>query len=153
MYDEVYKKYVVSMEITKPSEQAFKALYDYEMIGGSLLLFSNPVGRQESDNIDFLTRHGLIFNERATTKLWKYAESGISISGAEKENLFSYEKYVRGIKLPFGSRKAANFIVWCLNNGIFERMVTKNSMKSGEKALEIHSDGVALFWNKVSSLV
>ncbi|GIW69942.1 MAG: hypothetical protein KatS3mg101_0689 [Patescibacteria group bacterium] len=76
MYDDVYKKNVIALEITKPSEQAFKALCDFDMVGGSLLLFAHPVGRQERDNLDFLRRHGLIFDVKMTEKMWGMAARG-----------------------------------------------------------------------------
>jgi len=47
IYEDVYQKNVISIEITKPSEQLFKALLDCKAESASLLLFTEPVGRQE----------------------------------------------------------------------------------------------------------
>lgn len=60
MYKDVYEKEVIGCEITKPSEQSFKALISPYSIGGSYLFLAEPVGRQEYDNLDFLTRHGFL---------------------------------------------------------------------------------------------
>lgn len=60
IYNTVYLKNVISSEITKPSEQSFKALLDNDSVGGSFLFFANPVGRQEYDNLNFLKKNGLL---------------------------------------------------------------------------------------------
>lgn len=57
MYKNIYQNNVISSEITKPSEQAFKALLNNDSVGGSFLFFANPVGRQEYDNLNFLKRN------------------------------------------------------------------------------------------------
>jgi len=59
-YTELLSTTVFSLEITKPSEQAFKALITPKRKGGMTLLFSKPVGRQEYDNLSFLKRHSLL---------------------------------------------------------------------------------------------
>jgi hypothetical protein len=69
-YERIYKREVVGVEITKPSEQAFKSLYTPRMYGGSVLLFSNPVGRQEDDNVAFMRRFGLLPNAREAMILY-----------------------------------------------------------------------------------
>lgn len=80
MYNRIYENYVISAEITKPSEQSFKALLNQKSVGGSFLFFATPVGRQEYDNLKFL----------------------------KKNNLLSIHS--RGIVLPHGSTKCANLI-------------------------------------------
>lgn len=62
LYNHVYcnSAFPPAIEITKPSEQAFKALTPPTTIGGSLLLLSEPVGRQEYDNINYLERAGYL---------------------------------------------------------------------------------------------
>lgn len=153
MYEKVYEDNVISLEITKPSEQSFKALYDFDMKGGSLLLFSNPVGRQERDNLDFLRRHGLILNATTTSHLWSYSEKSKNLPGLHKNKLFETGKPIRCLELPFGSEKAANFIWWCLKNGIFEKMLESYSENRDDRGLEISPKGVEFFWNKISMLV
>lgn len=59
-YERMYKREIIGVEITKPSEQSFKCLYTPRMYGGSVLLFSDPVGRQEDDNVAFMRRYGLL---------------------------------------------------------------------------------------------
>lgn len=67
MYNSVYQNNVISSEITKPSEQSFKALLDTKSIGGSFLFFAKPIGRQEYDNLNFLRRNNFLSsNLRAT---------------------------------------------------------------------------------------
>lgn len=72
-YEEIYKEFPISLEITKPSEQSFKALLECTMQGASLLLFSEPIGRQEKDNLNFLRRSNLIPHISVNNLLWEYA--------------------------------------------------------------------------------
>lgn len=69
MYNSIYQKNVISAEITKPSEQAFKALTNYQSVGGSFIFFAKPVGRQEYDNLQFLKRNHLLSTESKGTLL------------------------------------------------------------------------------------
>ena len=153
VYEKIYEENVISFEVTKPSEQSFKALYDFDMLGGSLLLFSNPVGRQERDNLDFLRRHGLIFDQKTMLRLWEYADEGKSLSGSLKERLIPEGKAIRCLQLPFGSQRAANFIWWCMKNRVFESILQNYSKAAANKDSETRSNGVDLFWSKVSLLV
>ena len=153
VYEKIYEENVISFEVTKPSEQSFKALYDFDMTGGSFLLFSNPVGRQERDNLDFLQRHGLIFDQKITHQLWDYADAGKTLSGTMKDKLIRGDKPIRCVQLPFGSRRAASFIWWCMNNRVFESIFRSYFKKTADRDFETRSDGVALFWSKVSLLV
>jgi len=153
VYDKIYEENVISFEVTKPSEQAFKALYDFDMRGGSVLLFSNPVGRQERDNLDFLRRHGLIFDQKITQRLWSYADDGKSMSGVMKKSLMTECNALRCFQLPFGSQRAANFIWWCLKNRVFECMISNYSNAAANSDFETRSNGVEQFWSKVSLLV
>jgi len=116
-------------------------------------LFSNPVGRQERDNLDFLQRHGLIFNQKITQQLWDYADAGKTLSGALKDRLIPGDRPIRCVQLPFGSQRAANFIWWCMNNRVFESIIRNYSKKAANRDSETRSDGVALFWSRVSLLV
>ena len=84
-YEDIYEKNVIALEVTKPSEQAFKALCGPKEVGGSVLLFSEPVGRQEKDNLDFLIRRGLI------------PKRGLILPKGSKESaLFIYDKLRSG---------------------------------------------------------
>jgi hypothetical protein len=152
LYDQLYKKEIISLEITKPSEQAFKALLTTEDIGGSLLLFSKPIGRQEYDNLEFMRRHQMLLTKEEQQFLWQKARNSESISDASIIELFENKKHIRGIELPMGSNDTANFIWWCLNEGIFEKM-----LEQGRGALnteiETQSNGVELYWKRVNELV
>lgn len=59
-YNKLIETSVFSFEITKPSEQSFKAILSSRRRGGMISLLMDPVGRQEQDNVQFLTRHGLM---------------------------------------------------------------------------------------------
>ena len=87
LYENVYQKNVIAAEITKPSEQAFKALLRNDSVGGAFIFFAQPVGRQEYDNLNFL----------------------------EKNDLLSL--FARGVSLPFGTNNAVRFIHQLFTNG------------------------------------
>lgn len=145
-YEDVYRKNVISIEITKPSEQSFKALLDCKAESASLLLFTEPVGRQEYDNLDFLKRHKLIPNNRDQELLVQMKTSSEILSKASNW---------RGIRIPKDPVKAAQFIFWCLNVGIFSKMMryTPASINDHLHQNELASDGVKTFWKKVATLL
>ena len=152
LYEQVYVQYAISLEITKPSEQAFKALCDCGKVGASILLFSQPVGKQEYDNLDFLRRHSLIPSKEEYALLLKkfFKDEKLTYDNIVKQS-FSW----RGIELPKGSKNAAEFILWNLENGIFTNMI---HCKVRPSKGDIHGDelchnGVYEFWKKVSELV
>lgn len=127
MYENMYEQNLIHLEVTKPSEQAFKAILSPDKIGGSLLLFTSPVGRQEYENVEFLKRHGLL-----------------SSTG--------YVAYPRAISLPENAEEASKLIMWAVESGLFSRMTASNfrfskqAMESGE----IGGDGSRQFWKKVA---
>jgi hypothetical protein len=122
LYELLYQNNLIHAEITKPSEQSFKAILPPTLEGGSLMLFTASVGRQEDDNISFLIRHGLISNEKGVVP--------------------------RGIRLPKDAKMAADFIFWGLNSGLFSKMsdpkfkFSEESIESGE----VGPDGAKKFW-------
>lgn len=150
-YAELYRREVISLEITKPSEQAFKTLFAPEQKGGSIMLFSEPIGKQEYDNLDFLRRHHLIPLKSEMDQMWQDAENNMEIDGGGKW-ILEKAKHWRGLILPFRSAKAANFIWWCQEQGVFETMV-KDYSEPKEEGNELGSDGVTQFWQKVAELV
>ncbi len=87
LYENVYQKNIIAAEITKPSEQAFKALLRNDSIGGSFIFFAQPVGRQEYDNLNYLRRNDLL------------------------------SEFSRGVQLPFGTTNSARFIHNLFTNG------------------------------------
>ncbi len=151
-YAETYRKHVISLEITKPSEQAFKALFTPEQKGGSIMFFSEPIGKQEYDNLDFLRRHKLIPTESEMEKLWQAAEKDLVIDGGGRWMLIA-SRHWRGLILPKGSAKAAKFIWWCLREKILETMVASYITPKDGEPKELGSEGVQMFWQKVAELV
>ncbi|MBW7960217.1 hypothetical protein B6D29_00605 [Microgenomates bacterium UTCPR1] len=142
-YEYVYNQNTISLEITKPSEQAFKALIDPSKKSASILLFSKPVGRQEKDNLNFLRRHQLIPSYQDEELLWTMTED---------EKIFSKARSWRGLCLPFHSSRAADFIFWCLKTGLFSKMLQFDKKREANKK-ELGSDGVVGYWQLVADLI
>ena len=146
-YDKEFEKTVMSLEITKPSEQAFKALVGAESRGGVIMFFSEAFGPQEKDNLAFLERHFLIPNMALNEELWNEPEI--------TQELRSQFCGWRGIRLPKSSQEAANFIWWLLENGIFPQMLLCKPAqgKTDPNSDELGSDGVTKFWQIASGLL
>lgn len=125
LYELLYQNNLMHLEITKPSEQSFKGILTPDLVGGSLLLFTNPVGRQEFENINFLKRQGLM--------------PGIANS------------VPRAIRLPRDAKLAADLVLWGLNSGLFVKMSSDNFKFSPEavKSGEVGPDGAYDFWKSV----
>ena len=149
-YEQVYQNTLVALEVTKPSEQAFKALVDPHHRGGSVLLFSEPVGRQEHDNLDFLGRHQLLPTQDEQRRLWDSAIKGSPIDGEAWQ-----ASHWRSMRLSDDPTRAANYIWWCLEQGVFAKMLTctLTPQPDDPHANEIASDGVSQFWQTVSQLL
>lgn len=135
LYELMYEQNIIHMEITKPSEQAFKAIISPRRVGGSILLLTDPVGRQESENIEFLKRHGLV--------------AGV---GAERSNDSFGPSAPRAIKMPQNPYEAAKYILYAIDSGIFANMArkfhfSKRSLESGE----IGPKGAKMFWKILKS--
>ncbi len=139
MYELLYRKYTISLELTKPSEQAFKALVDPTKRGGSLLLFTDPVGRQEWDNLNFLERHGLIPPHAGSKMHWEFRDGRVA---PDREWVEDARRW-RGLRLPSDPVQAANFTLWCLQHGIFASMVNFSGYRRDP---ELGSNGVKIFW-------
>lgn len=146
IYEDIYQKNVISIEITKPSEQSFKALLDCRAESASLLLFTEPVGRQEYDNLDFLKRHKLIPSNQDQELL---THMKINLDVLSKASSW------RGIRIPQNPVMAAQFIYWCLETGIFSKMMRyKLVIANGHlNQNELFPDGVQTFWKKVAALL
>ena len=149
-YDYLYQIKSFGYEVTKPSEQAFKALFTPKQVGGSILLFTNPVGRQEYDNLWFLTRHRLIPNKQDQNKLWDAAMKGENIDG----RLLRKAKRWRGIRLDLSAERSAVFVEWCLSQGVFAKMMecTVSPSKHDKHKEELGWEGVRGIWAKVDEL-
>ncbi len=146
-YEKIYQKEVISLEITKPSEQTFKALLNPKQVGGSILLFAAPVGRQEYDNLQFLRRHHLIPDVSDSKLLWKLADRGISLKTYDSKHLLHSATGWRGLELPIGSTLTVRFIWWSLQEGIFNQMAR---FERHVDSNEVSSLGVNFFWQEVN---
>lgn len=149
-YEEIYRKENIQLEITKPSEQAFKALLPYDRKGGAILLFTEPVGRQERDNLAFLIHHDLIPKKEDNDKLIKI----LSKENPEFKLKDVLEKMrgFRGLCLPSDPRFASIFIENCLKNNLFYYMVLYGKRRRS-KDKEVAVDGVEEFWKKVGTMI
>ncbi|VVA44220.1 conserved hypothetical protein [Candidatus Roizmanbacteria bacterium] len=146
IYEDVYQKNIISIEITKPSEQSFKALLDCKAKNAPLLLFTEPIGRQEYDNLDFLKRHKLIPNNQDQEILMQMKISPEILAKASSW---------RGIRLIRDPVKAAQFIYWCLESEIFSKMMRYKPVFTNDHLHqnELAPDGVKKFWEKVADLL
>jgi hypothetical protein len=142
LYDEVLKKNVVLLEISKPSEQAFKAVLGPEFRGGVLMLFNQAVGRQEYENLDYLVRRNLIPDGGENDKLWLTALEG-KIYSEKTSHLKA------GIRLPIEATLAAGFIQWCLEKGIFIKMMLADKNEDNYPN-ELNGNGVERFWERTA---
>lgn len=151
-YEQIYQQHIISLEITKPSEQAFKTLLSPRQIGGSVLLFSEPVGKQEYDNLDFLKRHGLIPTEYQTQYLHNQARKDKPLDLEQEKTIHLHALCWRGLMIPKSPLLAASFIWWALRQRIFERMMYYSQKYTGhdKHPEELNPNGVGLFWKKVS---
>jgi hypothetical protein len=154
LYDDLLDTQVISLEVTKPSEQAFKALLPTGMQGGVILLLSEPVGQQESDNLNFLQHHGLIPSREVTQELWEMAEHGGGLDYALHTRIFREARSWRGVRLPWRSQKSADFIWWLHQAGILERMLSANVTQRvlDEQSRVLGPNGVAEFWDLATSV-
>lgn len=144
LYERVYEKNRIVLEITKPSEQAFKALIPPNRLGGSILLFAPPVGRQEYDNLEFLQRNGLIPSDGEDKQL-------CDVLNLEEHRPFPLPvSQWRGFCLSEDPVVAATWISRALTFRIFQSMM---SGKEREYTDEVSPDGVSEFWRQVNSLL
>ena len=146
-YENVFHDVPVSLEVTKPSEQAFKALATPKQRGGTIMLFSTPVGGQEYDNLHFLRNHDLMPSKAYTTELWELSENKQHL---ENEKILEMAHHWRGLRLPDNPQQAASFVLWCLEEKLFHRMM---QYTRAQHAAELQSNGVEQFWNHVEALV
>lgn len=156
-YEQIFKQFVIALEITKPSEQAFKVLLEPKSRGGSILLFTMPVGRQEYDNLNFMDRHHLIPWKLTHQKLYHAAQHNRDLDGELKEHVEIHAKRWRGLILPKDPIQAAQFVAWCVRQRVFSHMLDythqTHRLHNDYNPQEIGSDGVAKFWQHVESLV
>jgi hypothetical protein len=137
-----------AVEITKPSEQAFKAILRPNERGGVILLLTSPIGRQERDNMNFLIRHALMPSPEEQAVLEEYLINE-NITEDAKSNLFYRASHWRALKLPEDPEKAAKFIKRAKDKGILYTMLSYVS----EDKRDLRSDGVAQVWNRIENML
>lgn len=144
-YKSVYMENIILLEITKPSEQSFKTLITPRELGGSILLFTHPVGQQEFDNLGFLTRHNLMPTANETDTINKLLEN----------NIISHAINWRALRLPDDPVTASSFIQLCLSQGIFQQMMRYRLSQEQKNRFpdELGDDGVKRFWEEVFSRI
>lgn len=149
-YNELLQGQTLAFEVTKPSEQTFKCLAPAKARGGVIMLFTEPVGTQEFENIDFLRRHSLAPSEEANTRLWASAGAGGLIEPA----LLEESRNWRGVRIPADPAQAAAFIWWMHASGVFSRMLegTLDREIRDEDGRILGPDGVAEFWDLVTAV-
>lgn len=133
-----------SIEISKPSEQVFKAILKPTELGGVILLLTPPIGRQEHDNLKFLVRHDLLPN----TELQKELETEILNFPLSTFNSAKWQyraSHWRAIRLPLDPQKAALFIQRLKEVGILFSMLSYVP----EGRPELTSTGVAQIWQEI----
>lgn len=140
-YIKMVQNTVLSLEVTKPSEQAFKALYTPSQKGGVILLFARPVGRQEWDNLAYLRRNRMIPSETEQKKLWHLALAQKPLEQSLKLKAKSW----RGMMLPKGSVQSTLYIDWSLRESVFSEMM---KYKGKEK-----SRGAKAVWRAVDKII
>lgn len=140
-YNKIISQNTIAYEVTKPSEQAFKALYSPKQSGGVILLFAHPVGRQEYDNLAYLSRNKLIPSKEDQNLLWTLSRQNKEIPAA----LLTKARNWRGVRLPRGSGKSALFINWMLNVGVFRQMMGFDKKDKSRGATDI--------WKLVNDIV
>ena len=143
-YEKELERRIISLEITKPSEQLFKTLLTPDQRGGLILLFSEPVGRQEYDNLSFLKRYGLIpdqYDQNIILNLYKKAKREY----VNPEFLIRARKW-RGLLLPKNGDRAGRVIYWLKKTGVFSNMINFQGFPQSE---EVSGNGVEIFWKKL----
>lgn len=146
LYEQVYEQEVIALEVTKPSEQAFKCLLSPRRRGGAILLFSEPVGRQEEDNVWFMDRHDLIPPRGLQQAMWEASEKRTPATDEMRTRAGKW----RGVQLPTCPHKSARFIAWCKREGIFTAMVHFGAYA---KDPALAPNGVAQFWEKMEEII
>lgn len=128
LYEQLYCNHLIHIEITKPSEQSFKAILPPSCVGGPIMLFTAPVGRQEAENVEFLQRHKLMGS--------------------------CYRDTCRAVRLPDEPITAADFVISALEDGLFLTMSRKNYQFSEESLAsgEIGTEGTKMFWQEIKGL-
>ncbi len=147
LYDKLFEQLnPPSLEITKPSEQCFKVLTTPDTIGGPILLLTEPVGRQEYDNLNYLKRFGFLPNDERQQQLNEYlCTTQCPLTPGPFEN----EAHTwRALQLPVNPIKAAQFLTNAFKAGIFLAM---QNYKTYTETEELSPHGVERIWKNIQS--
>lgn len=129
-----------AIEITKPSEQAFKAILTPRQRGGVILLLTEAIGRQEYDNLEYLRRNGLMPNREQQKAL--FFENDLA-------KWVEIAKTWRAIQIPNDPIKAAGFVRKLKASGIFYAMLSFTSkMNPG-----LSMNGVSEIWSEIEKMI
>lgn len=139
-YNRLYRQHVIGLEITKPSEQSFKVLAGRGQVGGSILFFTSPVGRQEYENLAYLVRNRFIPSPRDRNTLFSLARYHAAIPA----EMLAQAKFWRGIQLPPDPVTASAFIAWCVTSGLCLKMGTV-----ARREPSLQPTGAREFWDVV----
>lgn len=141
MYDSLYNSpHPPSIEITKPSEQCFKVQANPKMKGGVIVLLTQPVGRQEYDNLDYLERNGFLPTKDQHTELWNQLEYN-----DPRLDITHFKRY-RALMLPSNPKRAALLIKNCLEKSIFDAMY---NYEQYEESYQLSPFGVEKIWHLI----
>ncbi|HET6845825.1 MAG TPA: hypothetical protein VFH29_03265, partial [Anaerolineales bacterium] len=153
-YDDLMLTQVISLEVTKPSEQTFKCLVPTGSRGGVILLFTHPVGTQEYENMDFLRRHSLVPSPETNDQLWALSRGTDSMDATLQARILGDARGWRGVRIPPDAHEAADFIGWMHASGLFATMLqgNLNRIVQDEESRVLGPDGVAQFWDLAVSV-
>jgi hypothetical protein len=153
-YDVLIETQTLAFEVTKPSEQTFKCLAATGARGGVILLFTQPVGTQEFENMAFLRRQALVPSSETNDQLWAMAADKGRIDAALLSRLLEESHLWRGVRIPSDPQQAAGFIWWMQTTGFFSRMLAGNLDRKvlDEDSRVLGPDGVAEFWDLATSV-
>ncbi|HEY5983876.1 MAG TPA: hypothetical protein VIU38_10420, partial [Anaerolineales bacterium] len=153
-YNNLMATQTLAFEVTKPSEQTFKVLAPTSARGGVILLFTQPVGVQEFDNINFLQRYSLVPSSETNDQLWSMAAQTSPIDAAPLSDLLEQARLWRGVRIPADPQQAAAFIWWMQTSGFFSRMMQGclDRKIQDEDGHVLGPNGVAEFWDLAASI-
>jgi len=145
-YEKVFTETTMAIEVTKPSEQAFKTLATPKERGGVIMLFAHPVGGQEYDNLQFLRNHGLMPGKEESKQFWQLAKNNDPVPS----ELLKKSHHWRALRLPSNHDQAALFTFWGLQQNLFSTMMR---YEKAQNRIELQSNGVEQFWQHVVHLL
>ncbi|MDQ3239519.1 MAG: hypothetical protein M3P33_03270, partial [bacterium] len=121
--------------------QCFKVLTEPNTIGGPILLLTDPVGRQEQDNLNYLER----FNFMPTQEDHEILNDALTNNNTDQILKFvAKAHHWRALKLPTDPRRATQFITKSLKVGLFQAM---QNYKGYTKTPELSPNGVKQIWD------